>query len=179
MVQMAYRAQVGGPDADHPGVKALMRGVIDRVGDVEWQRAVRYAAVSAAGIVFTQVLLVAGHAVAGLGPATANTLAVLGASIPVYRASRTWVWNVAGPSSIQREIVPFWAFTILGLVLSTLVVAGVGSLTDSSLALAAANVSAFGVLWVAKFFVLDEIVFATCDDVLRPVQAGREELVTL
>lgn len=177
MGHMAYSAQVPGRRADESPVKALMRGLIDRTRDIHWRRAVRYAGVSVAGVMLTQVLLVAGHAVVGLGPATANTVAVLAASVPVYKASRAWVWNITGPSSLQREIVPFWAFTILGLLLSTLVVSGVGSLTESSLALSAANVTAFGVLWVSKFFVLDEVVFASGDDVLHPETVGREELL--
>lgn len=157
-------------------MKELMRGVVDRVGNVQWRRAVRYAGVSAAGVAFTQVLLVTGHAVVGLGPATANTLAVLAASIPVYKASRAWVWNITGPSSLRREIVPFWTFTIVGLLLSTLVVAGVGSLTESSLALSAANLTTFGVLWVAKFFVLDEVVFVSADEVFPSEAVNREDL---
>ena len=158
-------------------MKALLRGLLDHVRDVQWRRAVRYAGVSLAGVMLTQVLLVVGHAVVGLGPATANTLAVLAASVPVYNASRAWVWNITGPSSVQREIVPFWAFTILGLLLSTLVVSGVGSLTESSLALSAANVTAFGVLWVAKFFVLDEVVFAPGYETVHAEPVGREELL--
>lgn len=159
MGRKAHCAQVAVRTADSVGVTELMRGVIDRVGDVEWRTAVRYSAVSVAGIVCTQLLLVLGHAVVGLGPATANTVAVLGASLPVYWASRAWVWKVTGPNSIRREVLPFWTFTLLGLLLSTMVVAGVGSLTESTVALTVANVSAFGVLWVAKFFVLDGVVF--------------------
>ena len=124
---------------------------------------VRYSMVSVMGVAITQVLLVVGHVVVGLGPATANTVAVLCASIPVFLVNRTWVWQVAGPSSLQREIAPFWAFTIAGLMLSTFAVGTAASMTDSTAALAAANLGAFGVLWVLKFFVLDGLVFAAAD----------------
>ncbi len=124
---------------------------------------VRYSMVSVMGVVVTQVVLVVGHAVVGLGPATANTVAVLSASIPVFLVNRAWVWRVVGPSSLQREIVPFWAFTIAGLMLSTFAVGTAASMTDSTVALSAANLGAFGVLWVLKFFVLDAIVFAPAD----------------
>lgn len=134
--------------------------ISDLIDGVGVARAVRYAGVSLGGVVLTQFLLVAGHAVVGLGPATANATAVLAASAPVFLANRAWVWGISGPSSFQREIVPFWSFTIAGLVLSTLVVSGVASLTEWDTALAVANIGAFGLLWVAKFFVLDNVVFA-------------------
>ena len=124
---------------------------------------IRYSMVSVMGVAITQALLVVGHAVVGLGPATANTVAVLCAALPVFLVNRTWVWKVAGPSSLQREIAPFWAFTIAGLMLSTFAVGTAASMTDSTLALSAANLGAFGVLWVLKFFVLDAVVFATAD----------------
>ena len=68
-------------------------------------------------------------------------------------------------------MLPFWGFTLAGLVLSTLAVAAVSSITTSGLAVSAANIGAFGVLWVAKFFVLDEVVFAAA------AAAAGEEMV--
>ena len=47
-----------------------------------------------------------------------------------------------------------------GLVLSTVTVAAVSAVVASSAAVSAANIGAFGVLWVAKYFVLDGVVFA-------------------
>ena len=140
-----------------------------RVGSIEWLRALRYSGVSVLATVCTQILLLVGHAALGVGATTMNVLAVMLTSIPAYVLNRRWVWQVDGRSSLRREIVPFWAFTVAGLVLSTLAVAAVAAVTDSSVAVSLANVTAFGVLWVAKFFVLDDVVFA-------PVLAG-EELV--
>ena len=131
-----------------------------RVGSIEWLRALRYSGVSVLATVCTQVLLVLGHAVIGVGATAMNVTAVLLTSVPAYVLNRRWVWQVDGPSSLRREIVPFWAFTVAGLVLSTLAVTAGAAVTDSSAAVSLANVTAFGVLWVAKFFVLDDVVFA-------------------
>ncbi len=120
----------------------------------------RYSAVSVVGVVLTQLLLLVGHGLFGFSAERANVAAVLLTSVPVFFLNRAWVWQLRGPSSMRREVLPFWAFTIAGLLLSTLAVAGVASLTDSTVAVSMANIGAFGVLWVAKFVVLDGVVFA-------------------
>lgn len=135
-------------------------------------KAVRYSAVSVVGVVLTQLLLLVGHGLFGLSAERANVAAVLLTSIPVFFLNRAWVWQLRGPSSMRREVLPFWAFTIAGLVLSTLAVAGVASLTDSTVAVSLANIGAFGVLWVAKFVVLDGVVFASVQDAAALLSAG-------
>lgn len=137
-----------------------MRRIIGRVRSIAWDRVVRYSGVSVFGLVLTQVLLVAAHVGLGAGATVSNVAAVTVTSVPVFLLNRQWVWKVAGPSSLRREVVPFWAFTAAGLVLSTLAVAAVAAVTTSGLAVSAANIVAFGTLWVAKFFVLDEVCFA-------------------
>lgn len=135
------------------------------------RKAARYSAVSVVGVALTQVLLLLGHGMFGLAAERANVAAVLLTSIPVFFLNRAWVWQLRGPSSMRREVLPFWAFTVAGLVLSTLAVAGVASVTDSTVAVSVANVGAFGVLWVAKFVVLDGVVFAADPDALCPLPA--------
>jgi hypothetical protein len=49
--------------------------------------------------------------------------------------------------------------TFLGLVVSTVFVWGVGLFTDSNLVFLAANFAAFGLVWVVKFFVLEQFLF--------------------
>ncbi|MDE0803941.1 MAG: GtrA family protein [Acidimicrobiales bacterium] len=144
-------------EADDAVPMAWVRGRLD---DLEWWRALRYSAVSVVGIVITQTLLVGAHGVLGLAPIVANVAAVSVAALPVFLLNRAWVWQRSGRSSFRREVVPFWGFTLAGLALSTVAVAATASVTESTPLIAAANIGAFGVLWVAKFFVLDEVVFA-------------------
>jgi hypothetical protein len=60
-------------------------------------------------------------------------------------------------------MVPFWGMALAGLALSSLFVWFVGNRTESSLVIAAANLAGFGVLWVAKFVVLEKMLFADSD----------------
>lgn len=145
--------------SDFGADNSAMTGILGRFGDGGWWRVLRYSAVSLAGIVFTQVLLVTMHTGIGMDASTANVVAVLTASVPVYAANRAWVWKLTGPSSIRREIVPFWAFTIVGLLGSTMAVAVVAAWADSAFAITAANVGSFGVLWIAKYLLLDSVIF--------------------
>jgi hypothetical protein len=70
------------------------------------------------------------------------------------------VWKKRGKSSLYAEVVPFWVMTFLGLVLSTVfVVVFEDRYPDSKILANVGNVMGFGVLWVAKFFVLDRILF--------------------
>lgn len=141
-----------------------------RIRGIELLKAMRYSMVSVIGIVVTQALLLVGHVVVGLAPVAANTVAVMVAAVPVFLLNRAWVWNLRGSASFRRELAPFWGFTLAGLVLSTLAVAMVAEMTTSALAVSAANIAAFGALWVVKFFVLDEVIFAatiTEDDLVR------------
>jgi hypothetical protein len=55
--------------------------------------------------------------------------------------------------------VPFWVMAILGFILSVIFVAWVEDRSDASWAVIAANLSAFGVLWIAKFLVLDRLMW--------------------
>lgn len=135
------------------------------------RKAARYSAVSVVGVVVTQSLLLVGHGVLGVPAGRANVAAVLVAAGPVFVLNRSWVWQLRGASSLRREVLPFWAFTVAGLVLSTLAVAAVASISASTVAVSAANVGAFGLLWVAKFLVLDGVVFVAPVDDDAPASA--------
>ena len=89
----------------------------------------------------------------------ANILAVSLSAVPAYYLNRAWVWGKRGRSHLTREILPFWGFAFAGLVLSTLAVNFVAGVTDIKILANVANIAAFGLLWVVKFFVLDSAVF--------------------
>lgn len=136
---------------------------MSKLAAVEWRRAARYSGVSVTSTLLTQVLLLVGHGYLGVDATPANVAAVMATSVPAFMANRRWVWRVAGPSSLRGEVLPFWSFTLAGLALSTLAVRVVSLVTESSVAVSAANIGAFGALWVAKYFVLDGVVFAPVD----------------
>ena len=122
------------------------------------RKLVRYAAASMVGVVIGQTCLFVFLGVLDSGVA-ANALAVAVSSVPAYLINRYWVWKKSSRNDLRREIVPFWGMAFLGLVLSSITVSIADDRTDWKPALMAANLAGFGVLWIAKFFVLDKVLF--------------------
>lgn len=135
--------------------------------------------VSAVAVPTTQLVLWLTHSVLGFAAVAANVIAVATGAVPAYLMSRAWVWRKRGKHSLAAEVVPFWTYNFVALVLSSLVVwlvserfgADVGSDVGSGGAVAAsdfsvdwpvhaANVGSFALLWVGKFLLLDRVLFA-------------------
>lgn len=122
-------------------------------------RLARFAGVSVIAVAITQSLLFAFNAVLGWPGWIANVAAVSLAALPAYLMNRRWVWAKFGPHSISREVVPFWAYTLLGLVVSTGTVAVADAVWGTTVAVLVANIAGFGVLWIGKFVLLDRVLF--------------------
>jgi putative flippase GtrA len=107
----------------------------------------------------------------GLGMAAwmANVLATAVATVPSYHLNRRWTWGRRNTSDVWREIMPFWVLSFLGLVLSTIAVALADSWTSGmhvaspavhTVLLLMAQLSGYGLLWIAQFILLDRVLFA-------------------
>ncbi|HSL58294.1 MAG TPA: GtrA family protein [Acidimicrobiales bacterium] len=140
------------------GMTAIAR--LTDLGRAHGPRAIKYASVSVVGVVVTQVLLVITYQ-GGMSAAWANFVSVSGASIPAYLLNRQWVWGKTGRHSLQREVLPFWGMSLLGLIVSTVAVGYVARHWDSQLAVSATNIASFGTLWVAKYLLLDQVMFGS------------------
>lgn len=121
---------------------------------------IRYSAASVVGVITGQSLLVGFHSGLGLPAVWSNVLAVTLGTIPNYLINRAWTFGKSGRHSVRREVLPFWIMAFLGLALSTVTVAWADQRYDgNAIAISLANMAAFGVLWVAKFFVLERVLF--------------------
>ena len=116
--------------------------------------------------------------IVGVAAALANVIATLAGIGPSYVLNRRWVWRRGGPSSTSREVAPFVALSIAGLVLSTIAVARVAVVGRTwpgairTIALPAANVGTFAALWVAQFVVLDRFLFRAAPAMGGPPDDG-------
>ena len=124
-------------------------------------KALRYVTVSIFGTVSTQLLLWFTHGKLGWSGVAANVFSVTVTSIPTYFLSRYWIWGKNDRNRFWGEVVPFWGLTLAGLLLSTLFVAIASQWSDSTIVVSLANLAGFGVLWVAKFVILDAVLFKT------------------
>ena len=132
------------------------------------RRPVRYAMVSVVAVVVSQLVLLLTKGVLGWSPVLSNVTAVMIGSIPSYVLNRAWVWGKSGKNHFWREVVPFWALALLGLAFSTLLVAIASDWNNATWVVSAANLVAFGILWVAKYLLLDALLFKVAPDDVVP-----------
>jgi putative flippase GtrA len=133
---------------------------LDRITRGRGQKALKYTMVSVVGVTITQCLLLVFYGLLDWEATAANIMSVSLCSIPVFFLNKHWVWGQGGRAHLRREVLPFWLFSLAGLVLSTLFVSIVDDWSESHLVVSAANIAGFGVLWVAKFLFLDAVLFA-------------------
>jgi putative flippase GtrA len=92
----------------------------------------------------------------------ANTVA----TVPSYYLNRHWVWRKGGRSHLMKEVVPFWVISFIGIVLSILAAAAARHIGLKyfpnhhglrTVLVEAANLFAFGVLWIGKFLIFSRL----------------------
>lgn len=123
------------------------------------RKPVRYSMVSAIAVFCSQTTLLLCTLAFDMEPVPANVVAVAVGSVPSYLLNRIWVWGRRGNHHFLREVLPFWLMAFLGLGFSTLLVHLASLWSDAPLVINAANLTAFGSLWVVKYFVLDNVLF--------------------
>lgn len=107
-----------------------------------------------------QALLFLANSVWGWSGGVANMFAAAVMSVPAYLLSRAWVWEVEGSHDMRRQVLPFWAITVLGLVVSTVFAAIADRIFGAGIAVNIASLIGYFIVWVAKFFLLGRL-FAT------------------
>jgi putative flippase GtrA len=125
----------------------------------KWSKLLKFAVVSIVSLIVTQSALWSGIEIARWSPLWANFWAVSIASLPAYYLNRRWVWNLTDSHSIRIEVLPFWAFNLVGLFLSTGAVVIVSQVAESTFLILLANFGSFGLLWVGKFVFLNNFLF--------------------
>ncbi len=142
---------------------ATARATFDR-------RPVRYAMVSVVAVAVSQIVLLTTNGLLGWDAIISNITAVTAGSIPSYLLNRAWVWGKRGRNHFWREVMPFWALALVGLGFSTLLVAIAHRWNDATWVVSAANLAAFGILWVAKYLLLDAILFKVAPSEVSPAE---------
>lgn len=154
-------------------IRRFDRWIEDRLGtDALLVKLLRYGAASIVGVVTSQAVLLTCLVVLDMGAVPASIIATVVGAIPNYLVNRAWTWKKRGAHRLWGEIVPFWTMAFLGLGLSTIAVWWADRRFDGNVAaVSAANIGAFGVLWLAKFFVLDRVLFAPVAEMATPSES--------
>jgi putative flippase GtrA len=82
-----------------------------------------------------------------------------------YYLNRRWVWGKSGRSNLWKEVLPFWATAISGMILALFTAYLAREFSDAhhlnhlarTVVIVGANFCAFGIIWVVKFLILNRI----------------------
>lgn len=130
---------------------------VSDVGLGKGATAARYLFVSAFNFVGHQAFLFLANSIWGWSGGVANVFAACVMSVPAYLLSRAYVWEVDGRHDMRRQVLPFWAITLAGLVVSTLLAALADRIFGAGIAVNIASLIGYFIVWVAKFFLLDRL----------------------
>lgn len=122
-------------------------------------KVLRYCGVSAVNVTVGMGTFLFCLTVLDLSPLLANIIAWMVSTGPAYLLSRYWVWEQSGANSVRTEIAPFWILALIGLGFSSVCVTIAGRLTEWEIALLGVQLAAYGVVWVAKYLVLDQVMW--------------------
>ncbi len=140
--------------------ETTLSSFLSRLRERHGQKLIRFGAVSAFNVVFSQSLLFAAQTALGWSAVVSNVFAVSVSAVPAYILSRYWVWEKRDKNLFMREVLPFWTLAFLGFALSTTAVSYVDSeWSPHPLVINLTNLASFGVVWVAKFVILDRVLF--------------------
>jgi len=128
------------PESDGASLWRIHRETIIRV--------LRYAAVSLVATATSTLSLGVMVGLMGFSAVWSNVAATAIGTIPSFELNRRWVWKRTDQRSMLRQVVPFCALSLAGLVVSTVAVGVVSSYTsgwsrlDHTLAVEFANLAA-------------------------------------
>ena len=135
-------------------------------------KAIRYTLTSVISVVISQTILAFCFSVLAWSARDANITAVAISAVPSYVLNRRWAWGKRGKSHLWKEVVPFWVLAFLGLAFSTWAADWAETAFHrNAIAVNLAALGAFGVLWIAKFVIFNEILFKHHHEVLEDAPA--------
>jgi putative flippase GtrA len=135
----------------------------------EGRKAIRYTLVSVISVAVSQSAFVIVLAANIFGSRGSSIFANFAGAVPSYYLNRHWAWAKSGRSHFMKEVVPFWALFVVGLVFSTWAADFAHTHAASLrfqhhvsyvLIVAAAYLGSFAVLWVGKFIFFNKVLWA-------------------
>jgi putative flippase GtrA len=130
----------------------------------------KYSTASVVAVCVGQPVFWICNGLLGWDAIVSNLVSVSAGAVPNYLINRRWTWSQTGKNRLWGEIVPFWAMSALGVILSVLAVNYADDRWHSTPLNAMAQLAGFGVLWLAKFLVLDRVMWRIVHD-LQPTVA--------
>jgi putative flippase GtrA len=147
-------------------VRSLIGNVTAWTKTDQGRRLFRYTLVSVASTTTSIVVIAIVYGFRIIpGEVEATIFGNLVATIPSYHLNRKWTWGKSGRSHIRKEVLPFWAIAILGIVFSIVGASYAHHLVYShhlshllnTVIVEGANFVSFAVFWVLKLMIFNRI----------------------
>jgi putative flippase GtrA len=135
----------------------------------------KYSMASVVAVAVGQPVLWLCFGLLGWAAIPSNLASVTAGAVPNYLINRSWTWHQQGKNRLWGEVVPFWVMSALGMLLSLGTVSYAEDRWDTTVAVAIAQLSGFGVLWLAKFLVLDKVMWKIVHDLQPEVAIDEAE----
>ncbi|MFN3216051.1 MAG: GtrA family protein [Acidimicrobiales bacterium] len=144
---------------------------LDRRPATRLSRAHRFLFITAITASLGQLTIFVLHVRRDVGALQANVTAALAVALVGYVLSMRYVWPSDPARRYRVEMPVFVLMSLVALVASSLGVALATTVTSHPLAANAASAGSYGVVWVARFLLLDRYVFAPVLLRLEPAEA--------
>jgi putative flippase GtrA len=135
----------------------------------------KYSTASVVAVCVGQPVFWICNGLLGWDAIVSNLVSVSCGAVPNYLINRRWTWSQTGKNRLWGEIVPFWAMSALGVVFSLVAVHYADQRWHSTAINALAQLAGFGVLWMAKFLVLDKVMWRIVHDLHPEVAIDEAE----
>ena len=145
------------------------------LGSPTIRKLMKYSTASIVAIAVGQPVFWIFNGALGWGAISSNLVSVSAGAVPNYLINRRWTWSQTGKNRLWGEIVPFWVMSALGMILSLIAVDYAEERWDSTAINSMAQLAGFGVLWIAKFLVLDKVMWRIVHDLQPDVAIDEAE----
>lgn len=145
----------------------------------------KYTAGSVVATVCSEVAFLLVYGVVGAGTLAATVLGWLAGAVPNYFLNRNWTWGRKGRHDLLREVLPYVAIVLVTVGLASLSTHAahllVPKLTDVHWLhvglVGAVFLATYGILFIARFVVLDRLFRGSRPQRKRPPHPENEERV--
>ncbi|HTN99551.1 MAG TPA: GtrA family protein [Microthrixaceae bacterium] len=134
-----------------------------------------------AAVVFTTEAVQAGVVVKETNWVAASIASAVILTIPNFYANKYLVWRETSKDNLKTQMIVFWVAAMLGVSFATgltyLVDAMISSHgTFEKVAVFFAQLAGFGIVWLARYIVLDKWIFKVTHDGEEPTQDQLDEM---
>jgi len=156
-------------------------GLLEHARSPEGRKQLRYLGVSLVFVPLGQVLI----QIIGLMGESYVAASIISAAIltlPNFFANKHFVWRVQSRENLRTQVVVFWVGAMLGVTLATGFTYLVQRWTEhqpnlvTAVAVFFAQLAGFGLVWVARYLILDRWLFKVTHHGEEPTPEEEDEL---